>query len=61
MNKFWEHLDECKQCRECPFDLCSEGQRLLVEEAKSAIPNLDFKCPSCGSDPDVDCICKARF
>jgi len=19
---------------------------------------IDFKCPSCGSDPDVDCICK---
>ena len=21
---------------------------------------LDFKCPSCGSNPDVDCICNLR-
>jgi hypothetical protein len=29
--KFHAHLDECKQCREHPFGLCSTGSRLLTE------------------------------
>lgn len=31
MNLFYEHLDGCSQCRNNPFDLCREGQRLLLE------------------------------
>ncbi len=30
-NKFYDHLDICKQCREHPFDLCEEGQVLLED------------------------------
>lgn len=28
--KFHEHLDECWQCREHPFDLCETGLKLLL-------------------------------
>lgn len=31
--KFHAHLDACKQCRENPFDLCADGQRLIAEAA----------------------------
>ena len=30
--KFHKHLDECEQCRNRPFGLCKEGQKILKEE-----------------------------
>jgi len=30
--KFHKHLDECEQCRNRPFDLCTEGLKILQEE-----------------------------
>ena len=27
---FHDHLDECEQCREHPFDLCPEGQKRMA-------------------------------
>ena len=38
-NKFHDHLDVCKQCREHPFALCAAGEKLLVEEVGEGIPN----------------------
>ena len=32
-NKFHDHLDVCRQCRETVFDLCEDGEKLLREEA----------------------------
>jgi len=38
----------------------------LSETKKEYVPGklseleLTFTCPSCGSDPDVDCICKGQ-
>lgn len=35
LEAFHAHLDECKRCAQNPFDLCSEGDRLIraaVEE-----------------------------
>jgi predicted anti-sigma-YlaC factor YlaD len=32
-NRFYEHLDKCKQCREHPMELCAEGARLLQQAA----------------------------
>lgn len=32
-NVFEAHLDECKQCRENPFDLCAVGIPLLQAAA----------------------------
>lgn len=29
IDKFHKHLDICAQCRNHPFDLCSEGAKLL--------------------------------
>lgn len=37
------------------------GLRRALEVLHEAAPlDLGPLCPSCGSDPDVDCICKAR-
>lgn len=30
VEKFHDHLDECKQCRENPFHLCPAGEQLLL-------------------------------
>jgi hypothetical protein len=30
---FHDHLDGCQQCREHPFDLCSQGRTILTGEA----------------------------
>jgi len=42
--------------------LVGEGKvgNVLRLRAGAGVPNLGFKCPSCGSDPDVDCICKGQ-
>lgn len=32
-DRFHAHLDECKQCREQPFDLCPTGAELLEKTA----------------------------
>jgi hypothetical protein len=29
--RFYDHLDECKQCRENPFDLCLMGKRIMSD------------------------------
>lgn len=34
---------------------CGAGPLHVAEPERL---KLNFKCPSCGSDPDVDCICK---
>lgn len=34
MNKFDNHLDECSQCANHPFDLCEIGVKLLEETAR---------------------------
>lgn len=36
-----------------------EHERLMAEQPNST-GMIEFKCPSCGSDPDVDCICKGQ-
>ncbi len=33
IDKFHAHLDDCKQCRDHPFDLCPDGAKLLKEAA----------------------------
>ena len=30
---FHEHLDECSQCANNPFNLCAIGEKLLIEAA----------------------------
>jgi hypothetical protein len=37
-NGFHEHLDRCSQCEREPFNLCSEGARLLNELHREAVP-----------------------
>lgn len=34
--------------------------RLVMKMGRKILSALDFSCPSCGSDPDVDCICKPQ-
>ena len=36
-NDFHEHLDQCCQCRENVFDLCSVGSRLLEKLATDGV------------------------
>jgi len=31
-NKFHDHLDECEQCRNHPFDLCEKGYQIMQIE-----------------------------
>lgn len=30
IDRFHRHLDECRQCRDHPFELCPHGMRLLM-------------------------------
>jgi len=39
-DRFHKHLDRCKQCRENPFDLCSEG--VIILSAFLAQNNIAF-------------------
>ena len=32
VDKFHNHLDECRQCRDNPFALCAKGHELLTGE-----------------------------
>ena len=34
---FHEHLDECSQCRDNPFGLCSKGVELLKAAAGAEV------------------------
>lgn len=34
---FHAHLDECRRCANHPFDLCTEGARLLELAAAEAV------------------------
>lgn len=36
-NKFHDHLDVCRQCREHPFDLCPVGAPLLEARAREIL------------------------
>jgi hypothetical protein len=64
---FHEHLDKCAQCEKQPFNLCSEGARLLSElhrepgfaqcpECGNLAMNPDPTCPMCGTsaDPSIE-------
>jgi len=42
--KFHEHLGDCRQCRDSPFELCPVGQRLLRNAAMIAESGAQ-KCP----------------
>ena len=45
---FHQHLDECKQCRANPFELCAKGHMLLI----SSIPNAPHHPSGCsGAEP----------
>jgi hypothetical protein len=35
-NKFLDHLDNCVQCREHPFQLCPEGEKAMVQAVGEA-------------------------
>ena len=35
---FHEHLDNCEQCKQHPFDLCREGGRILRQAARETGP-----------------------
>jgi hypothetical protein len=37
MIKFHAHLDECEQCRNHPFELCSKGAQLLVQTSEESL------------------------
>lgn len=39
---FHAHLDECRQCREQPFNLCDVGFRLILEAPVDLIAPLSF-------------------
>ncbi len=45
---FHKHLDECKQCKEQPFNLCSKGKELIKtlespnEKGFNIISNVKF-------------------
>lgn len=41
MDRFHDHLDVCDQCREHPFALCREGDRLLTAAASKSGRTLD--------------------
>ena len=41
MNSFHAHLNECRRCREQPFDLCPIGDARLKESAHAAMVDLD--------------------
>jgi hypothetical protein len=41
-NVFHQHLDQCQQCREQPFNLCPIGARLLTEAATSELANEQY-------------------
>ena len=48
-SKFHDHLDECKQCREHPFALCTTGATLLRAEVTEVVcpgPFVSaYECP----------------
>lgn len=39
VNIFHQHLDVCRQCRECPMQLCPEGAKLLKKAALGHKPH----------------------
>lgn len=50
--RFHEHLDGCKQCRENPFELCGLGVILIQQAGKQATKPLDIR-----SEKHEDCDC----
>lgn len=54
---------ECKRCEHRHTDP-NEGPRVLSREEgmkkRPEMYRLAGYCPSCGGDPDVDCICNLR-
>ena len=54
---------ECENSRDCAdTGHCGRCRRPFepVDLAALAEALKDWKCPSCGSDPDVDCSCKGQ-
>lgn len=41
--EFHAHLDACRQCREHPFALCVEGQRIILEAAANLSQEIETK------------------
>ncbi len=59
IQKFHDHLDVCRQCREHPFDLCPTGATLLRAAARLQTPNvihdsIEMRLPD--NDEDMDRI-----
>lgn len=46
VDDFHKHLDNCKQCREQPFNLCSIGHT-LIHKAHDAITTEVPHIPNC--------------
>jgi len=42
---YHEHLDECEQCREHPFNQCPTGNELLRKAGTYAMKKLGQHCP----------------
>lgn len=40
-DRFHQHLDRCRQCREQVFNLCSVGRELLMAVAKEGFRGLE--------------------
>jgi hypothetical protein len=52
---FHNHLDECPQCRDHPFDLCPVGEQLLqasVGDAPTFRPDLPVSTDPLPEDPE---------
>jgi hypothetical protein len=43
IDKFYEHLDACEQCRNHPFDLCLTGDKLLIKAATTLTDDMQVK------------------
>ncbi len=60
VNKFHDHLDACRQCREHPFDLCLIGAAILRIVATTTKPKRACTCHlaeriACGDDLSKPC------
>lgn len=52
--QLYAHLDECRQCREQPFNLCAVGAPLLIATARLVKPPLNFSPPD-PHGPECQC------
>jgi hypothetical protein len=40
-NSYHDHLDICRQCREHPFNLCTEGAQILKNEVNKPLTGVE--------------------